>query len=81
VIIGDSRLIIQALILHNTVKQTKLQHLLEKILLLLKRLRAFQLFHILCNLNKQADEEENIGATLSKGEIQINGISSRLAIP
>jgi hypothetical protein len=53
----------------------------KKILLLLKRLRAFQLFHILCNLNKQADEEENIGATLSKGEIQINGISSRLAIP
>jgi ribonuclease HI len=81
VIIGDSRLIIQALILHNPVKQTKLQHILEKIHHLLKRLRAFQLFHILCNLNEQADEEANIGVTLSKGEIQINGISSHLEIP
>jgi ribonuclease HI len=81
VIIGDSRLIIQALILHNPVKQTKLQHILEKIHLLLKRLRTFQLFHVLRDLNEQADEEANRGAILSIGELQINGITSYLAIP
>jgi ribonuclease HI len=47
VIIGDSKLIIQALTLRNPVKQTKLQHILEKIHLLLKRLRTYQMFHVL----------------------------------
>jgi ribonuclease HI len=47
VILGDSKLIIQALILRNTVKQAKLQHILEKVQLLLKRLRTYQLFHVL----------------------------------
>jgi ribonuclease HI len=79
VIIGDSKLIIQALILHNPVKQTKLQHILEKTHHLLKRFRAFQLFHILRNMNEKADKEANIGVTLSKGEIQINGILSHKA--
>jgi ribonuclease HI len=47
VIIGDSRIIIQALILRNTVKQAKLQHILEKVHLQLGSLRTYQLFHVL----------------------------------
>jgi ribonuclease HI len=81
VIIGDSKLIIQALALRNPVKQINLQHILEKIQLLLKRLRTYQMFHVLQNSNEQSDAEANRGVISSIGEPQVNGITSFLAIP
>jgi ribonuclease HI len=62
VIIGDSRLIIQALILRNRVKNAKLHHILEKIQLLLGSLRTYKLYHVLRSLNASADAEANKGA-------------------
>jgi ribonuclease HI len=80
VIIGDSRLIIQALILRNTVKHAKLQHILEKVQLLLGRLRTYQLFHVLRKLNASADAEANKGVLLSNGTLQVNGTTTSMAI-
>jgi ribonuclease HI len=81
VIIGDSRLIIQALILRNKVQNTKLQHILEKFHLLLGSLRTYQLYHVLRKLNALADAEANKGALSSIGTLQVNGTTTNMEIP
>jgi ribonuclease HI len=81
VIIGDSRLVIQALILSNRVKNAKLQHILEKIQLLLGNLRTYKLYHVLRSLNASADAEANKGATTHIGTLQINGTTTRMDLP
>jgi hypothetical protein len=81
VIIGDSWLIIQALILRNKVKNAKLKHVIEKIHLLLGILRTYQLYHVLRNLNASAYAEAKKGSLSSIGTLQINGSMTRLAKP
>jgi ribonuclease HI len=80
VILGDSRLIIQALILRNKTKHVKLQHILEKFQLLLGRLRSYHLFHVLWKLNVLADVEANKGSLLSNGTLQVNGTTTNMEI-
>jgi hypothetical protein len=80
VIIGDSRLIIQALILRNKAQNEKLQHILEKIHLLLGKLRTYQLYHVL-QMNASSDKEANRGALSSIGTIQINGTTTSWELP
>jgi ribonuclease HI len=81
VIIRDSRLIIQALILCKSVKNEKLHHILEKIQLLLGNLRSYKLYHFLQNLNASANTEANTDALSNIGTLQLNGTTSRIELP
>jgi len=73
VIIGDSRIVIKALIHQRKLKNAKLNNLLEKIQLLLGNFRSYKLYHVLRNLNEQADIEANEGVLLTAGTMQLKG--------
>jgi hypothetical protein len=47
VVLGDSRVIIQALNKNSRLGNATLQHLFDKIKLLLRQFRTFQIFHVL----------------------------------
>jgi hypothetical protein len=81
VILGDSRIIIQALILHTKVTNEKLQHILDKIQLLLGKLYNYQLYHVLWGNNASADAEANKGTLLRKGLMLLNGATTNWDIP
>ena len=81
VIIGDSRLLIQAIILPKNTKNAKLNNLIDRIRLLLRGLHSFQIFHVLRALNKDADVEANRGVELAMGNTLANGILSKVDLP
>jgi ribonuclease HI len=81
VIIGDSRLLIQAIVLPKHTTNAKLNNLIERIRLLLRGLRSFQIYHVLRALNKEADIEANRGVELAKGNTLANGILSKVDLP
>jgi ribonuclease HI len=81
VVLGDSRIIIQALIQRTRVTNAQLQHSLDKIKLLLGQFHSIQLFHVLRGNNAQADEEANLGACLEKGCMLLNGVMVNWGIP
>jgi len=67
IIIGDSRMLISAIIRSSKNQNAQLNNLLDRIHLLLKRLNSYQLVHVLRELNNEADEEANRGALLAPG--------------
>lgn len=81
VIIGDSRLLIQAIVLSKNTKNAKLNNLIDRIRLLLRGLHSFQIFHVLRELNKDADIEANRGVELAIRNTLANGIPSMVDLP
>jgi len=81
VIIGDSRLLIRAIVLSKTTQNAKLNNLLAKIRLLLKGLDSFQIFHVLRALNQSADLEANKGVELEAGHTLVNEHQSTVDLP
>jgi ribonuclease HI len=81
VIIGDSRIVIKALIHQSKLKNAKLNNLLEKIQLLLGNFRSYKLYHVLQNLNEKRDTEANKGVLLTVGTMQLNGTMSTVDLP
>ena len=80
-IIGDSRIIIQALNLKKAPNNMGLAHYHWKVIALMKEFEEVKCYHVLQNLNHIADHEANIGASLSKGVILVNGIENHEPIP
>jgi ribonuclease HI len=72
-VFGDSRIVIQALISKNLPSHMRLRQILKKIKLLLTTFHSIQLFHILWELNGEADKEANKAALLRKGVLSIDG--------
>lgn len=72
VVFGDSMLIIQTLVTHRPPKQLKLLHILGKIKILLSSFQSIQFFHILRDLNVEADQSANLETPLSKGSLLLN---------
>jgi ribonuclease HI len=81
VIIGDSWLIIKSLTLRSRVKNEKLHHILEKIQLLLGKLRSYKLYHVLRNLNVPADAEANKCALFNIETLHLNETMSKMDLP
>jgi ribonuclease HI len=81
VIIGDSRLLIRAIVLSKETQNAKLNNLLARIRLLLRGLDSFQLFHVLRALNQTADKEANRGVELAKGQTLVNEHQSTVDLP
>jgi ribonuclease HI len=81
VVLGDSRVIILALNKSSRLGNATLQHLLNKIKLLVRQFRTFKIFHVLRENNSQVDEESNWGASLDQAVLLLNGITERWEIP
>jgi hypothetical protein len=73
-VLGGSRVIIQALNQSSRLENALLQHSLDKIKLLVRQFRTFQIFHVLQENNAQADEEANLGASLGQVVLLLNGV-------
>ena len=58
-----------------------LAHYHWKVITQLKDFEEVQFYHVLRNLNQNADHEANIGASLSKGVLLVNGIENYMPIP
>ena len=80
-VFGDSILIIQALNSHKNPAQVHLAHVLKKIRLLLTRFRKISFYHILRNLNSQADLEANPGSLRCRRSLSVNNVDSVCSIP
>jgi ribonuclease HI len=81
VIIGDSRIVIKALIHHSKLQNEKLNNLLDKIHLLLRKLRSFKIYHVLRKLNEREDTEANKGSRLTAGTMHLNGTTTKEDMP
>jgi ribonuclease HI len=81
IVIGDSRLLIQALNQNTRVANGQLKHVIDKIMILRRRFQSIQLFHVLRGNNAQADEEANTGARLEKSIMILNGTTVEGSIP
>jgi hypothetical protein len=80
-IIGDSRIIIQAIIKQSTTQSIQLNNLLDKIHLLLRNLNIYHCYHVLRDLNRNVDKEANKGVLLDAGDLSVNGIIENVKIP
>ena len=80
-IMGDSRIIIQALILKKAPNNMELAHYYRKVISQMKDFEELKFFHILWHLNQIADHEANLGVSLSKGVLSLNGINNHVPIP
>ena len=58
-----------------------LAHYYRKVLNHLKDFEEIKFYHVLRNLNQAADHEANIGTSLNKGVLLINGIENHDPIP
>jgi ribonuclease HI len=75
-VIGDSRVIIQALSQKKRPNNFLLAHYYTKINSKVVEFEEIKFFHIIRNLNQLADHEANVGASLRKGVIIVNGDES-----
>ena len=80
-VFGDSRIIIQALTSHKTPHQVHLASIIKKIRLLLPKFSKISFFHILRNLNSQADMEANLGSLCNRRSLVVNSTESFWSIP
>ena len=81
IVIGDSRINIQALKMKKIPNSMDMAHYHRKVTTQLKDFEDVQFYHVLRNLNQNADHEAHIGASLSKGVLLENGIENYLPIP
>ena len=58
-----------------------LSHYHRKVINQMKDFEEVKCYHVLQNLNQIADHEANIGASLSKGFIIVNGNENHVPIP
>ena len=69
IIIGDSRVVIRALVANLLPTQLVLRHLLHKIVVQASLFTKIDFYHVLRDNNPHADLEANKGASLSPGEL------------
>jgi hypothetical protein len=65
-------MLIQAIVLTRATQNAKLNNLIDKIRLLLRGLDSFQIYHVLRELNHNADIEANKGVELEAGQSLVN---------
>ena len=79
---GDSELLIKALRNNKGLNDPVLNKQILRVSRLLKEFPSVQIFHILRELNSEADSLANIGCNLEKGMISTNsGEAILVAIP
>jgi ribonuclease HI/exonuclease III len=81
IVIGDSRIIIQAMVKKSNPHSIKLQSLLDKIRIITSKLNSCQFYHVLRDQNCSADQEANQGVQLKEGTLSVNGTLDQVEIP
>eukprot|EP00253_Pinus_taeda_P028484 PITA_28484 len=79
IVFGDSELLIKSLINKKGLKDPTLNKQLTRVNRLMKDFSLVQLFHILGELNTEADRLANTGCTLEKSMININAGAPNMA--
>ena len=77
VVIGDSRLLIQAMRGGRRAKSERMERLLQRIRYMAKRFRKIEFFHVLRELNIRADRAANKFIDLGCFDLNVNSIISR----
>ena len=80
VVIGDSRLIIQAVIEGRRSKNERMERLLKRIRYMIKRFKKIEFFHVLREFNMRADKAANKFIDIGCYELKVNSKLS-LEIP
>ena len=81
VLIGDSRLVIQALNTSSPLEDLKIRQLIKKIQSLFSSFQKIETFHVLRKNNKLADLAANQDSSLDKGVLPLNDNKTRCLIP
>eukprot|EP00253_Pinus_taeda_P009219 PITA_09219 len=79
-VFGDSELLIKALRSNKRLNDPVLNKQILRVTRLLKEFPSVQIFHILRELNSEADSLANIGCNLEKGMISINSGEANLVV-
>ena len=69
-VLGDLRIIIQAMTENSLPNQMHLKQLIQKIKLLSLSFFKIEFYHVLRKTNKEADRAANLGSSLSFGELK-----------
>jgi hypothetical protein len=72
-VIGDSKILIQAMVTNTLPNQMNLRQISKKILWLSHSFHKIDFFHVLRQLNGEADQAAKAATPLSKGQLSING--------
>ena len=80
-VIGDSQILIQALVTNSLPNQMKLRQIFKKIQRLSNSFRKIEFFHVLQHLNGEADQGENEIVPLRKGQLSRNRTLSIAPLP
>ena len=75
-ILGDLRIVIQAMVEKSFPNQMHLKHLIKKIKILTLSFLKIDFFHVLRWHNKEADLAVNLGTTLGLRALLINGLNT-----
>lgn len=79
--IGDSRIIIQAMVKRSNSQSVKLNSLLDKIRIISSKLNSCHFYHVLRDQNSRADQAANQGVLMEEGTLSMNGTLERVEIP
>jgi hypothetical protein len=72
-VIGNSRILIQAMVTNTLPTQMNLRHIIKKIMRLSRSFQKIDLFHVLHHLNAEADQASKAATHLSRGQLSLNG--------
>ena len=80
-VVGDSRIILHHLICRELPSSFHLRQVIRRIFLLLPLFSSIEFFHVLRDLNEQADSAANEAISIGLGVLSINGVQSLEPIP
>ena len=80
-VVGDSRLILHHLICRELPSSSRLRQVIRRIFLLMPLFSSIEFFHVLRDLNEQADSAANEAISIGLGVLSINGVQSLEPIP
>ena len=80
-VVGDSRIILHHLICRELPSSFRLRQVIRRIFLLLPLFNSIEFFHVLRDLNEQADSAANEAISIGLGVLSINGVQSLEPIP
>jgi ribonuclease HI len=79
--IGDSWILIQAMVTNTLPTQMNLHHILKKIMRLSRSFQKIDFFHVLHHLKVEANQASKSTTHLSKGHLSLNGTLVFIPLP
>jgi hypothetical protein len=80
-VIGNSQILIQAMVTNTLPTQMNLCNILKKIMWLSRSFQKIDFFHVLRHINAEADQAAKATTHLSKGQLSLNGTLVFIPLP